>query len=156
MICGEKSDATYELYGVTQFFKRNLQDNRILHYLALVRGESSVQRETYSDSKFYLYITMTGQRCFICGNTQAIDKTAKFYRVPADQEKRAIWKQVFSIREDDIKPSTRICSRHFPDGDPKKTPSLTLGKYSTVYVVSAPTVNSLKAVSLDEQLRSKA
>lgn len=51
MVCGEKLDVTYELNGVTQFFKQNLQDNRILHYLVLVRVESNVERETYSDPK---------------------------------------------------------------------------------------------------------
>lgn len=75
----------------------------------------------------------------------------KFHRIPADQEKRAIWKQVFSINEDDIKPSTRVCSRHFPDGDPKKTPSLTLGKYNTFSFGSMRLLtHRLKAARLNE------
>ena len=135
MICSEKSAAIYKLFGITQFFKRPLQDNRFLDLLALVREESIIQRTTYSYSKLYS-IKMTGQQCAICGNIHAIDKTAKFHRVPADQEKRTIWKLVFSISEDDIKPSTRICSRHFPDGDSNKTPSLTLGKCIACFVYS--------------------
>ena len=43
-------------------------------------------------------------------------------------EKRALWLEVFSLREEDIKPSTRVCSRYFPDGDASKSPSVSLGK----------------------------
>ena len=68
---------------------------------------------------------MTGQRRYICGNTQRTDKTAKFHHIPAtDQERRATWKQLFEISKDDIRPSTHIYSRHFPNGDRTKMPSL--------------------------------
>ena len=35
---------------------------------------------------------------------------------------------VFDLKEEDIKPSMRVCCRHFPNGDAKKMPDMTLGK----------------------------
>ena len=52
MICSEKSAVTYKLYGITQFFERTLEDNRILQFLALVQGESNEQCVIYGDLKF--------------------------------------------------------------------------------------------------------
>ena len=74
---------------------------------------------------------MPGQKCTVCGNTQENDPTAKFHRLPSEKKHpiaRAEWMSVFNFRDEDVKPSTRICSRHFPGGDSKKTPSTTLGK----------------------------
>ena len=59
MVCSEKSAITYKLYGITQFFERTLERNRILQLLALVQGKSSEQRVTYSDLKL--------MKCTICG-----------------------------------------------------------------------------------------
>ena len=70
---------------------------------------------------------MTGQRCHVCGNTHAKDSTVSFHRIPKDA-RRAKWLEALGLCEDDIKQSTRICSRHFPNGDSKKTPSLSLGE----------------------------
>lgn len=71
---------------------------------------------------------MTGHRCCVCGNTKTSDPSVSFHRVPKEADKRALWLEVFSLREEDIKPSTRVCSRHFPDGDASKSPNVTLGK----------------------------
>ncbi len=71
---------------------------------------------------------MTGQRCAVCGNTKVKDPNVSFHRVPKNPSKRAEWLKVLQLQADSFKPSTRVCSRHFPDGDPDKPPSLTLGK----------------------------
>ena len=71
---------------------------------------------------------MTGHWCCVCGNTKTSDPSVSFHRVPKEAEKRALWLEVFSLREEDIKPSTRVCSRHFPDRDASKSPNVTLGK----------------------------
>lgn len=73
-------------------------------------------------------VDMTGQRCLVCGNTHAKDPSVSFHRVPKDAARRAKWLEVFGLCENELKPSTRICSRHFPGGDDKKEPSLSLGK----------------------------
>lgn len=72
---------------------------------------------------------MPGQRCCVCNNTQAIETTVSFHRIPRSPATRAIWLGVFELSESDIKPSSRVCCRHFPDGDIKKMPSMTLGKF---------------------------
>lgn len=64
----------------------------------------------------------------MCSNTQAKDPTVCFHRFPRDAAVRAIWLEVFKLQESALKPSTRVCSRHFPDGDVKKKPTLTVGE----------------------------
>ena len=71
---------------------------------------------------------MPGQRSTVCGNTQASDPTASFHRIPKETVIRATWMSLFDLKEEDIKPSTRVCCRHFPNGDAKKMPDMTLGK----------------------------
>ena len=79
-------------------------------------------------SKLAVKTAMTGQKCTVCGNTKASDPSVSFHRVPKDPIKLAEWLDLLQLQEDSIKPSTRVCSRHFPGGDPSKSPSLTLGK----------------------------
>ena len=67
----------------------------------------------------------------MCGSTKTGDPSASFHRFPKDA-RRAIWLSVFDIAEEALRPSTRVCSRHFPGGDATMTPSLTLGKPSIV------------------------
>ena len=71
---------------------------------------------------------MPGQKCCMCGNTQAKDSTVSFHRFPRDSALRSVWLDVFKLLESDLKPSSRVCSRHFPGGDVKKMPSGTVGK----------------------------
>ena len=71
---------------------------------------------------------MTGQKCVVCGNTKTSDPSVSFHRVPKNPGKRAEWLERLQLHEDSIKSSTRLCSRHFPGGDPTESPSLTLGK----------------------------
>ena len=71
---------------------------------------------------------MTGHRCSVCGNSSTSNQIVSFHGVPKEADKRVLWLEVFSIREEDIKPSSRVCSRHFPAGDASKSPSISLGK----------------------------
>lgn len=71
---------------------------------------------------------MTGHTCIVCRNTKARDSSASFHRLPKDPKRRTLWLEVLGIREEDIKEGTRVCCRHFPDGDCQKDPSMSLGK----------------------------
>ena len=71
---------------------------------------------------------MTGHTCVVCGNSKAKDANVTFHRIPKDAVKRVRWLEVFDIREEAIKESTRVCCRHFPNGNCSKEPSITLGK----------------------------
>ena len=64
----------------------------------------------------------------VCGNTRASDPSVSFHRFPANPVKRAVWLRVFQMDASDLKPYSRVCSRHFPDGDAKKEPEVNLGK----------------------------
>ena len=73
---------------------------------------------------------MPGQKCCVCGNTQTSDPTASFHRIPKEVHSRATWLATFELNEEDIKPSTRVCCRHFPEGDSKNSPDTSLGELS--------------------------
>ena len=92
---------------------------------------------------------MTGHKCSVCGNTRANEASVSFHRIPKEPERRALWLRVFELGENDIKASTRVCSRHFPDGDPKKTPSVTLGKRFASPIKQGP--RAKRARERDEQ-----
>ena len=51
-----------------------------------------------------------------------------FHRFPANPEKRAVWLRVFQMDENNLRPYSRACSRHFPAGDAKKDPEIHLGE----------------------------
>ncbi len=71
---------------------------------------------------------MPGHKCFVCGNTLALDSRITFHPIPSSPETRVGWLRALGVQESDVNPSSRVCCKHFPDGDPLKTPSLALGK----------------------------
>ncbi len=71
---------------------------------------------------------MPEQRCLVCGNTQAKNPSVSFHRFPRDPAVRKVWLNTLGVQENALKPSSRVCSRHFPEGDTKKVPSMSLGK----------------------------
>lgn len=71
---------------------------------------------------------MPDDSCVFCGNTRASAPSISFHRFPANPENRAVWLRVFQLDESDLKPFSRVCSRHFPDGDAKKEPEVNLGE----------------------------
>lgn len=71
---------------------------------------------------------MPGDSCVVCGNSRAKAPELSYHRFPSDQDKRALWLQVFQIAEEQLKAHHRVCSRHFRDGDPEKGPDVSLGK----------------------------
>ena len=94
---------------------------------------------------------MTGHRCCVCGNGH--DPGVSFLRIPKEPERRALWLRVFELREEDIKPCTRICSRHFPEGDAKKTPNVTLGKRFASPIKKGPRAKRAREREDQRQLR---
>ena len=55
--------------------------------------------------------------------------------------------------EEEIKPSTCVCCRHFPEGDTSKVPSLTLGKRFASPMKKGPRAKRAKVRDEDRQLR---
>ena len=56
-------------------------------------------------------------------------QNASFQWFLEEVKKRSLWMELLSVREEDVKPSTWVCSRHLiPDGDVSKSPSATLGE----------------------------
>ena len=71
--------------------------------------------------------TMPGHTCIVCGNNPSQDPSVSFHRFPSDPERRVRWLSV-GMDETQLRSQSRVCSRHFPDGDVKKEPMVTLGK----------------------------
>ena len=69
---------------------------------------------------------MPGDLCIACGSTRKKDPGASFHRFPVDERRRGVWLRVFQLQETQVKPHTRVCSRHFPGGDATKDPQVGL------------------------------
>ena len=95
---------------------------------------------------------MTGHKCCICGNTTSKDPSVPFHRFTKEPGKRALWLRVFQLREENISPNSRVCARHFPEGNVKKTPSITLGKRFASPIKQGPRAKRAKERSVDKQL----
>ena len=87
---------------------------------------------------------MTGHTCIVCGNTKAKDSSASFHRLPKDPKRRTLWLEVLDIHEEDINEGTRVCCRHFLDGDCQKDPSMSLGKHFASPKTKGPRTKWLK------------
>ena len=60
-----------------------------------------------------------------------VEDELSFHRFPSQQkspERRAAWIKEFELSEESIIKNTRVCARHFPEGNAKNPPSMTIGK----------------------------
>ena len=71
---------------------------------------------------------MPGTRCIVCRATRVTDPGVSFHRFPANEAVRNTWITNLQLDVDIVARDSRVCSRHFPDGDVTKEPVLTLGK----------------------------
>ena len=72
-------------------------------------------------------VVMPGDRCIVCGSSRAKDPDASFHRFPSDLSKTKLWIEEFGLIEGSVKTFSRVCSRHFRNGDPVNGPDKTLG-----------------------------
>ena len=56
------------------------------------------------------------------------DRSVSLHRFPRDPSKRREWITALALKDEDIKDYQRVCSRHFPNGDPRNKPELCVGK----------------------------
>lgn len=85
-------------------------------------------RDSLDQGRVRGVVKMPGHSCIVCGNTPTKDKDASFHRFPTDPVKRASWLQAFGIDKSQLKSQSRVCCRHFRDGDTMKEPLENLGK----------------------------
>ena len=93
---------------------------------------------------------MTGHKCCIC--TSSKDTRVPFHHFPKEPGKRALWLCVFQVQEIDLRPSSRVCTRHFPEGDVKNTPSATLGKRFASPIKQGPRAKRARERSEEKQV----
>lgn len=68
---------------------------------------------------------MPGDTCVFCGNSR---QNVSMHRFPKDATLRSEWIKALGLDASTIKDHHRVCSRHFPQGDTKNRPSISLGK----------------------------
>ena len=71
---------------------------------------------------------MLGVLCVVCGNSRKKAPKLSYHRFPTNQANRAQWLQVFQLDPEVVKPHTRVCSRHFMNGNPIKNPKANIGR----------------------------
>ena len=71
---------------------------------------------------------MPGDACIVCGNSRKKEPLLSYHRFPSNPEKRAMWIRELQLSEDQLMVYSRVCSRHFPGGDTRNKPDLSLGK----------------------------
>lgn len=60
--------------------------------------------------------------CVICGNSAMKDPGVSFHRLPSSSERKRQWLVAFDVSEEEWCTHWRVCSRHFPEGNPKAAP----------------------------------
>ena len=96
---------------------------------------------------------MTGRTCVVCGNNSKLDSKASFHRFPSAPERRLTWLRTFGMEEHELRAQSRVCSRHFPDGDTKRDSSLALGKrFASPVKISEPRAKRAKSRDVNKTL----
>ena len=96
---------------------------------------------------------MPGTRCIVCKATRITDPGVSFHRFPADETVRNRWISSLQLDADVVTPHSRVCSRHFPDGDVTKQPVLTLGKrFASPVKKSLPRAKRARAREISKEL----
>ena len=70
---------------------------------------------------------MPGETCVVCGNNRRKEPKLSYHRIPKHPDKRRQWLTEFKLSNDELKPHSRVCSRHFRDGNPQNGPLISLG-----------------------------
>ena len=60
------------------------------------------------------------------GNSRQKDPSISMHRFPRDPTLRSEWIKALNLDDSTIKDHHRVCSRHFPHGDPKNKPATVL------------------------------
>ena len=71
---------------------------------------------------------MPGDTCVCCGNSRQKDPSVSMHQFPRDPTLRSKWIKALKLDGSAIKDHHRVCSRHFPQGNAKNKPSISLGK----------------------------
>lgn len=66
--------------------------------------------------------------CAVCGRSKATDTSISLYRIPKEPELRKRWLDSLGLSEDRVTADSRVCSKHFRDGNPKNVPSVHIGE----------------------------
>lgn len=66
--------------------------------------------------------------CILCKHTTQNDGTVKMFRFPSNPVIRKQWLHNIGLKEQDLRQHSRLCSRHFRNGDKTQLPTLHLGK----------------------------
>ena len=63
-----------------------------------------------------------------CGQVKRKNEQLSMFRFPSDKAKKEVWLRSLGLSQADISVNTRICSRHFLNGNSSNIPAPDLGK----------------------------
>ena len=66
--------------------------------------------------------------CIICGSSKQNESNISLYRIPKKPELRQSWLAGLNLVEEDVTKDSRVCSKHFRDGNSRNIPSIFIGK----------------------------
>ena len=67
--------------------------------------------------------------CIVCGHTKRKgDSSVSMFRIPAEKSRRNQWLEALDIEEGCVTEHSRVCNRHFRNGDSSNIPSMNPGK----------------------------
>ena len=66
--------------------------------------------------------------CIVCGKKKDKNIKLSLHRFPKNPSIRQVWLHELRLSENDISPSSRLCSLHFRDGNASNIPSLSMGE----------------------------
>lgn len=65
--------------------------------------------------------------CIYC-HAKTLSSIVSMFRFPANLEKRKQWLEALNMTEDMITQNSRLCCKHFLQGNPSSPPFINLGK----------------------------
>ena len=103
-----------------------------------------------TEKLFKRFNMMPGDTCIVFGKARKSKPTLSFHRFPKDAMKRAVWLNEFGFSKNLLKTSTRVCSRHFHDGNPHNEPHSSVGKRFASPLKDGPRKKRVKIRQLEK------
>ena len=66
--------------------------------------------------------------CTLCGRSKTTDTSISLYHILKAPELRKCWLDSLVLSEDKVTADSRVCSKHFHDGNPKNVPLIHIGE----------------------------
>ena len=91
--------------------------------------------------------------CLVYKNSHAKDPNVSFHHFPVEPIRLRKWLHALHLEEHQVKAHSEVCCQHFPGGDTKLDPQLTLGKrFASPVIKGTPRAKHARARKETQQL----